>query len=164
MAEGFPFDRAPDGYAEVVPYPKADLLERFIAKAIDLLITGALFAFPGPVGALAGALYILVSDGFNSGQSVGKRLIGLKAVSVSPAEGPCNLKQSIIRNSPFGALILLYIIIGWIPYLGPLIVAIAAAAIAVFECALIYTDERGLRFGDRIAGTQVVEGAFTKLP
>ena len=164
MAEGFPFDTPTDGFAEAVPYPKADLLERFIAKAIDMLITGALFAFPGPVGLLAGALYILISDGLGSGQSIGKRLVGLKAVSITPNAGPCGFKESIIRNSPFGGLILLYIIIGWIPYLGPLIVAIAAVVVAVLECALIYTDERGLRFGDRIAGTQVVEGEITKIP
>lgn len=164
MAEGFPFDTPSGGFTEAVPYPKADLLERFIAKAIDMLITGALFAFPGAVGVLAGALYILISDGLGSGQSIGKRLVGLKAVSIARNAGPCGFKESIIRNSPFGALILLYIIIGWIPYLGPLIVAIAAAAVAVFECALIYTDERGLRFGDRIAGTQVVEGEITRIP
>lgn len=163
MAEGFPFSAA--GEMEDRSLPKADVLERFLAKLIDALIVGALFAFPTFVGVLAGLTYILISDGLKDGRSIGKRIIGLKVVFLS-AEGetPCDFKQSIIRNSPFALIIVWYMVVGWIPYLGKILGVAGALAVAGIEMALIYTDERGSRFGDRIANTQVVPEKPVKLP
>lgn len=136
---------------------KADILERFLAKLIDMLIVGALFAFPTFVGVLAGATYILISDGLNGGVSLGKRVIGLKVISLEKA-APCDFKSSIVRNSVFGVLILVYLLIGWIPYIGKLLTFLLWTAVAAVEMILIYTDDIGARFGDRIAGTMVVSG------
>ena len=145
---------------------RAGLLERFIAKFIDCLIVGAFFAFPSFVGILAGATYILISDGLYNGRSIGKRIIGLKTVIIKEGEEreegeegttPCDFRRSIIRNAEFGALIFLYIVLSWIPYAGKLIVVAASLAVAALEIGLIITDEAsGARFGDRIAGTMVV--------
>ncbi len=132
---------------------KADILERFLAKLIDFLIVGALFAFPTIVGPLAGLTYILISDGLKGGQSVGKRIIGLKVLS-GPDSVPCDFRKSIIRNGDFGAMLLWYIIVGWIPYVGKLLTALVWMAIVALELLLIYAE--GARFGDRIAGTTVV--------
>jgi len=138
-------------------FGRAELLERFIAKLIDALIVGALFAFPSFVGVLAGATYILISDGLYKGSSIGKRIIGIKVVSSSDYKTPCDFRRSIVRNAEFGVLILLYIIIGWIPYAGKFIVGAAVIAVAVLETGVVITDELfGTRFGDRIADTIVV--------
>ncbi|MDO8426081.1 MAG: RDD family protein [Deltaproteobacteria bacterium] len=135
---------------------KAPVLDRFIAKFIDLLIMGAFFAFPTAVGPLAGTAYILISDGLKGGQSLGKKAIGLKTISI-PTGQPCDFKQSIIRNAVFGVLIAIYFLLGWIPYVGKAAVFLAWAAVTAIEMILVYADESGARFGDRIAGTAVID-------
>jgi len=55
-------------------YSKANLLNRFIAKFIDLLIVGAFLKFLPPIGFLAGLTYLLVGDGLYDGKSLGKNL------------------------------------------------------------------------------------------
>ena len=72
---------------DVEVYPKAQVLNRFIAKLIDLLIVAAADRLVPPVGSLAGLAYILVADGFAGGRSVGKRLIGLQTILPRIREG-----------------------------------------------------------------------------
>ena len=156
MAEEIPL-KEPHEQRTEGPLIKTEILERFIAKFIDFLIMGALFAFPTIIGVLAGATYILISDGLKGG-SIGKRIIGLKAVSLAEPTEPADFKQSILRNAEFGVLIAIYFILGWIPYLGIVIVFLSWAAVLGIEMALIYSDELGERFGDRIAGTIVIKG------
>lgn len=141
--------------AETDTFAKAEYLERFIAKFIDFLVMGALFLIPGAVGPLAGTTYILISDGLGGGQSLGKRIAGLKVVTLEEGR-PCDFKKSIIRNSPFAVFVLFSFLVGWIPYLGALLKAAAFLAIFGIEIALVFTDENGARFGDRIAETLVV--------
>ena len=62
---------------------KADTLHRAIAKVIDFLIVGVLCLIP-LVGMWAAALYILISDGFFNGRSVGKRSLSASAPGVAP--------------------------------------------------------------------------------
>ncbi|MBI1912096.1 MAG: RDD family protein [Deltaproteobacteria bacterium] len=154
MAEELPY-KGFDAEGEIEDLPKADVLERFLAKLIDFLIVGAFFAFPTFIGPLAGTTYILISDGLLNGQSLGKRVIGLRVVSMVTGM-PCDFKQSIIRNAIFGVLIAIYFILGWIPYLGKLLVFAAWSVVVGVEMILVYTDELGSRFGDRIAGTHVM--------
>lgn len=143
----------PEG--EELPFFKAFFIDRFLAKFIDLLIMGAFFAIPAWVGPLAGTTYIFISDGLMGGQSAGKKIVGLKVVSIADENIPCDFKSSIMRNSVFGALIAWRYLIGWIPYLGALLTIIAWGAVIIIEMALIFTDEAGARFGDRIARTRV---------
>ncbi len=133
---------------------KADILERFIAKLIDFLITGAFFAFPTVVGPVAGLTYLLISDGLRGGQSVGKMIIGLRVLTLDRLA--CDFRKSIVRNADLGAVLLWYALIGWIPYIGKPLAAVVLIAVVTIELLLIYTDDAGLRFGDRIAGTIVV--------
>ncbi|MBI5563135.1 MAG: RDD family protein [Deltaproteobacteria bacterium] len=136
-------------------FARPGFLERLIAKFIDLLVVGAFFAFPSFIGVLAGATYILISDGLYDGRSIGKKIIGLKVVL--DGASPCDFRRSIIRNAEFALVILVYVVIGWIPYAGKPIAALLALAVAVVEIALMVTDDgAGARFGDRIAGTGVV--------
>lgn len=156
MTEGFSFKVMEALSVEGRLFTKADILERFLAKLIDMLIVGALCAFPSAVGPVAGATYILISDGLKGGQSIGKRIIGLRVISVENPETPGDFKASILRNAVFGLLIGLWFAIGWIPYIGKAIVVVCWAAVVAVEMILIYTDDTGSRFGDRIAGSLVV--------
>ncbi len=149
-------NETPEKTAEEIPYAKAEVLERFLAKFIDFLIAGTLFFLPLPVGPLAAITYILIADGLKGGHSPGKRVIGLKIVSLAREGGPCDFRESIMRNVPFGLLVLAYIIIGWIPYVGPFSVLLISVAVFAYEGMLVYNDEKGIRFGDRLAETMVI--------
>jgi uncharacterized RDD family membrane protein YckC len=142
MNESATYNERPEAQA----LSKAPYLERFLAKFIDFLVTGALFAIPGFVGPLAGTTYLLISDGLKGGQSLGKRIIGLKAVTLDTG-APCDFRKSIARNSPFAVLIVFCFIVGWIPYLGKVLAAAAFLTVFGIEIALIYTDGLGARFG-----------------
>lgn len=151
MNEGIPYS----SHTEAEAFSKAQYLERFIAKFIDFLVMGALFLVPGAVGPLAGTTYILISDGLRGGASLGKRIIGLRVVSTETLE-PADFRKSILRNSPFAVLIVFSYLVGWIPYLGKVLEAAALLAVFGIEIILIFTDDLGARFGDRIARTIVV--------
>ena len=139
------------------PAPQEYLLERYLAKLIDFIIAGALFtSFKSPVGPVAGLTYILIADGLKGGQSLGKRLTGLRTISIAREGLTCDFRESIIRNLIFALLFVAYLLIGWIPYLGKVLVAVVGIAVIVCEAALIYNDEKGMRFGDRLAETMVV--------
>jgi uncharacterized RDD family membrane protein YckC len=134
---------------------KADYLHRGIAKAIDFLIVGVCFSLSW-AGVLAGALYIVISDGFG-GRSVGKRLIGLRVVVTDPEGGanPSLYRESILRNLGFG-LIVVFSSLG--PILGTLCFLLGLLYIAA-ETYFVYYDDLGLRIGDILGGTRVVDEA-----
>lgn len=134
------------------PLSKADILHRFIAKAIDFLIGAAMALALSPIGPIAGLLYILIADGFRHGQSPGKRMIGLQVLHEKEGS-PISFKESIERNIPF-AIVYIFSII---PLLGWLLLFIVGLPILLFESYLVYHDEKGIRVGDILAGTQVVD-------
>jgi uncharacterized RDD family membrane protein YckC len=136
-------------------YPKAQVLNRGIAKLIDLLIVAAAGQIIVPVGFLGGLAYILISDGFAGGRSIGKRLIGLQTVLPDRREA-VGFRESIIRNLPFAVAQLAFAI----PYVGWLV----AVAIIAFEAVLILGNEQGRRLGDEVAGTQVLDAGRLALP
>lgn len=127
-------------------YHKATVLNRFIAKVLDFLIVLGIGEIVPPYGFWAGLWYLLVADGF-SGQSIGKRLIGLQTW-VSELHAGAGFKDSIIRNIPVAAGYLVW----QIPYVGWL----GTAVIFGLEALLIIGNDRGLRIGDELAHTQVV--------
>ena len=129
-------------------YPKAQMLNRGIARLIDLFIVAAAGQMLVPVGFLGGLAYILIADGFSGGRSIGKRLIGLQTVLPGQREA-AGFRESIIRNLPFAAAHVAFAV----PYVGWLI----SIAIIAFEAVLIVGNEQGRRFGDEIAGTQVLD-------
>lgn len=136
-------------------YPKAHVLNRFIAKLIDLLIVAAADKVVSPVGFLAGLAYVLVADGFAGGRSVGKRLIGLETIVPHTREA-AGFKESIIRNLPFAAALLLF----QIPYVG----WVGSLAIVSFEALLVIGNDQGRRLGDEVARTQVLDAGRLNLP
>ncbi len=140
-------------------YPKAQVLNRFIAKLIDLFLAAAAAEVIVPIGFLAGLAYLLVADGFAGGRSVGKRLIGLQTILPDTRES-AGFRESIIRNIPFAAAQLVFAI----PYVGPYVGWLTAALILAFEAILIIGNEQGRRLGDELAGTQVVDAGRLALP
>ena len=131
------------------PPLKAALLNRSIAKFVDLLIVAALAELPSMVGFYAGLTYLLIADGLSQGRSVGKRLIGLEVVLPASAT-PCTFRESILRNTPLAVATILY---AKLPYLGWLL----GLSVFVLEALLAIGNERGQRVGDELAGTQVIE-------
>jgi len=129
-------------------YPKAHVLNRFIAKAIDGMLIAAASQVIAPVGWISGLAYALIADGFPGGQSVGKRLIGLQTVMPRTREF-AGFRESIIRNLPLAFAYLLVLV----PYVGWLL----AGAIVVFEALLLIGNEQGVRLGDEVAQTQVLD-------
>ncbi|MDE3048316.1 MAG: RDD family protein [Nitrospirota bacterium] len=129
-------------------YPKAQFLNRGIAKLIDLFIVAAAGQVIVPVGFLAGLAYILTADGFAGGRSIGKRVIGLQTVLPERREA-AGFRESIIRNLPFAVAQLAFAV----PYVG----WIVSVAIIAFEAVLILGNEQGRRLGDEVAGTQVLD-------
>jgi uncharacterized RDD family membrane protein YckC len=131
---------------------RAGLLLRVVSKGIDfILILAAAEALP-KAGWLAGLIYLLISDGLINGQSLGKKLTGLR---VETAEGaPCTIKDSIVRNSTLAVGLLLW----KIPFLGWILLA----AVVALEFIILIGSKEGARLGDEIAKTSVVEIAGEK--
>jgi hypothetical protein len=135
--------------------PKAQVLSRFIAKFVDFLIIAAAGKIAPPVGWLAGLAYILLADGLPGGRSIGKRLAGLQTV-IPRIREVAGFRESIIRNIPFGCAYLIYPV----PYVG----WVAASLFVGFEALLIIGNEQGLRVGDDLAHTQVLDAGQLEVP
>lgn len=127
---------------------KASLLLRIIAKTIDFILIAIAIKIIPQVGYIAGIIYILISDGLFEGRSIGKKILKLKAISLTTGNA-ANFKDSIIRNSTIAAAMLFYII----PLLGWLFVAV----IFTLEFLLMLGNKDGMRLGDDFANTYVIE-------
>ena len=127
---------------------KASLLLRIIAKLLDFIIIAIAIKAVPQVGYFAGLVYLLISDGLFDGRSLGKKIIRLRAIS--PETGtPGNFRDSMVRNITFVFSLILY----KIPLLGWVFVLF----IVVLELLLMIGNEDGMRLGDDLANTKVVE-------
>jgi uncharacterized RDD family membrane protein YckC len=127
---------------------RAGLLLRTVARSVDFILIAAVIEIIPKAGYFAGLIYLLVSDGFFDGRSVGKKLIRLRVVSIR-TNTPCSFRDSIIRNSTLAAGYLFWAI----PWIGWLLTLIVFAV--EFVLALGSSDNK--RLGDEIAGTMVLE-------
>lgn len=143
------------------PYPKCTNLFRFGARAVDTGLAWGiytLFRQTGEVTSLVALhivlLVLLFSDGMFNGQSLGKRIFGIKAVHV-PTRQSARFLDSAVRNSPWAAVILL----GLLPQpLGRAAFACGIVLIGGLEGIKVLRHPLGLRTGDLWAQTQVVDG------
>jgi len=120
------------------PVP-ADWQTRSLAFLIDLILFVTLFYGLGATyhfwGVFLSMIYIVFRDGIFSGQSIGKKVMGIRVVH---ADGrPISFVDSSFRNVLF-----------LIPYLLPLTLAV--------ETVAMFRSPDRLRLGDRIAKTRVV--------
>jgi uncharacterized RDD family membrane protein YckC len=116
------FERAPDG-------------DRIIAFLIDGFIICGLSYVP-IIGWLAGMAYGLLKDGlpFLDGQSVGKKVMKIRAVSEYGEDLTNNWGPAVIRNAVF-----------FIPFF------------VIVELIVMLTNQDRLRLGDQWAKTQVIK-------
>jgi hypothetical protein len=128
---------------------KASLLLRTVAKLLDFIVIAVAVQTVPQAGYFAGLLYLLISDGLFDGRSIGKKIIRLKVISL-PGEVPGTFRDSMVRNITFAVPLLLY----KIPLLGWLL----AAAVLALEFLLMLGNEEGMRLGDDLARTKVIEG------
>jgi uncharacterized RDD family membrane protein YckC len=127
---------------------RADLTTRAVAGLVDFLLIIGLARLPDVIGILSAAGYILIRDGLFDRRSIGKKLIGLRVVSLEDSGSASTYRDSIIRNVP---LLLAYFLF-LIPYVGWVVGLIALGA----ECLTAIGDKMGMRIGDLLARTQVV--------
>lgn len=135
------------------PYPKASLFLRTGARAVDLAIAWALWVATGPSGLLAALLYLLFADGMLTGQSLGKKVFGVKVVYL-PTRGPARHRDSVLRNAPLG----LVLVLAMMPELGIKAFIAGVLVIGGIEVSRCLRDPLGLRLGDLWAQTQVIDG------
>jgi len=115
------------------------------------------------VGAAVLLAYVLLRDSIVSGQSVGKKIMGLRVVLTSGQ--PMTLMDGVKRNALFAigsALGLISATLQLLPCLGgclawPLWIldSLATFAIVVIEVFNIIQDPNGVRLGDKMAYTRV---------
>ena len=127
---------------------RAGLLLRTAAKIVDFILIAAVIEIIPRAGFYAGLMYLLLGDGFFDGRSVGKKLLRLKVLSTETG-GPCSFKDSILRNSTFGVGYALWIV----PFIGWIFIVM----VSVVEFLLVLGSKDGMRLGDEIAKTVVIE-------
>src|ERR1700749_5113221 len=108
-------------------YPPADARRRLIARAIDLGVAFApLLLVPRShlrAAQVLSALLLLFNDSlFGAGRSLGKRLCGLRVVSLDRARGAASVRDSCLRNWLF--------LFGLVPLLAGRSLLLSAAAFA----------------------------------
>jgi uncharacterized RDD family membrane protein YckC len=127
---------------------RAGLLLRTAAKIVDFILIAAVIEIIPRAGFFAGLTYLLLGDGFFDGRSVGKKLLKIQVVSAG-TDSPCTFKDSILRNSTFAVGYVLWIV----PFIGWIFILIISAV----EFLLVLGSKDGMRLGDEIAKTAVIE-------
>jgi hypothetical protein len=126
------------------PYAKAESRRRLYAAAIDGLLVASIFALhwsSASIAFLAIGACILLRDAV-CGRSVGKFLLGLTVVRLETGR-PGSARDSVSRN-------VIFLLPG------------ANVAAVFLEARTLSRDQQGLRLGDRLAMTQVVDGYGAK--
>jgi uncharacterized RDD family membrane protein YckC len=136
------------------PYPKAALWMRLGARIVDIGVAWGLYVGCGAAGGVVALLFLLLADGMFQGQSVGKRIFGVKVMHL-PTRSAARHRDSTLRNAPLALIVLLGLMpppLGAVAFLGGLVV------IGGVEALRVVRDPLGLRLGDTWAQTQVVDG------
>ena len=136
------------------PYPRCSLVLRALGRLADLGVAWALSLAAGRAGLVVALLYLLLADGLFHGQSVGKRIFGVKAVFL-PTRTDARFRDSTLRNAPLA----LVVVLRMMP--EPLGLRAGLAGLLVIggvEAWKALRDPLGRRLGDVWAQTQVVDG------
>lgn len=131
--------------------PQRARLARVIAKGIDLAVVLILGVLAYPWGLVIAIGYITVSDSLFEGQSLGKRLIGFRVISLEDGK-PCGMRQSWIRNLPF----LVPMTFAIIPFWGWILCVLLSLPLVFLELYFLFKLDSAHRLGDVMADTTVV--------
>ncbi len=167
---------APPGAGREAPV-RPDFGKRAVALIIDFAacyLIGAVVALIPLINTfmplqMTMVLMILTRDYFFEGRGIGKNLMGLKVIDAATGE-PCSLMQSLQRNiiviAPFVVgqifdLVLRFVPIPWLNQAVVNLIQIVGMVYCVIVIPLetyrAYSRQDGLRIGDEIAGTAMVE-------
>ena len=156
---------------------RVDAGRRLVAAIIDIAAANVIAVVIGMLPfinvflpyQLIMVLFLLVRDFFFAGRGIGKNLMGLQVVDVMTG-APCSIVQSIQRNiiilGPILALFVLVSILKFVPIpaitdtamnIINLVGTIYTLAVIPYEVYRVYARADGLRFGDQLAGTALVE-------
>ncbi|MEK6626084.1 MAG: RDD family protein [Bdellovibrionota bacterium] len=133
-------------------------LSRLMAKTIDLFIVLILSVFFFPFGILFAVFYLIICDSLQGGQSVGKKIIGFKVISLQDGTS-CSVRQSFVRNLPLTIPVFMAII----PFWGWIIAVAIGIPLTLLEVYLLYKLDSGHRLGDVMADTTVIANDGQKL-
>lgn len=162
---------------KALDYEKANIFKRFVAFIIDcimasivagiiagiivvLILNKILTSYSFPF--LIAGVYMLLRDGFSpQNRSIGKRVFNLKPIVVETG-GNCDFKTSAKRNWPFAIGFFLYAITSYYllfenEWIFGKMLGNAWGIFILIEVVMIFTDKKGRTFGDKMAGTQVIE-------
>ena len=126
-------------------------LSRILAKVIDLFIALMIAILLHPIGVILAVCYLGSSDYIQGGQSVGKRFLGFRVISLKDGS-PCSLRQSIYRNLPF----IIPLSFAVIPFWGWVFSLLLLVPLGILELYLIFGLDSGHRLGDVMADTTVI--------
>ena len=141
---------------------KADPVKRIIAFVIDA-VASMIVAFIPFVGGIIGALYMLLRDALPiealEYKSIGKKLLKLSVVKTEEPASKIDYATSARRNWMFalGPIMLFFLFIPIIGWIIDILLGIAVIILVIIEIVKLFTDEKGLRLGDKMAGTMVIE-------
>ena len=147
---------------EVGPLPPASRPRRLLGSGIEYVtyvlcawVVTALDLFTGGVAgllALGIAALILLRD-LNAGAlSIAKRVSQMRVVDWKTGQPASNL-QGLVRNFYYFGLL---IVAAFLPF-GDVLSSLLFTLFIVLDLAIIFANPRGRRFGDILAGTQVIE-------
>ena len=139
--------------------PRVPRLLRLLAKAIDLFVALILAILFHPIGIVLAICYMGLSDYIQGGQSIGKKFLGFRVVSLQDKKA-CRLQQSIYRNLPF----MIPTIFAIIPIWGWIFSLLILVPFSILELYLIVTLSSGHRLGDVMADTTVIRDDSLSLP
>jgi uncharacterized membrane protein len=141
---------------------KPDPVKRIIAFIIDV-VASVIVGFIPLVGGIIGALYMLLRDALPiealEYKSIGKKLLKLSVVNIEKPASKIDYAASAKRNWMFALVPIMFFfvfipIIGWII---DILIGIAVFILTIIEIVKIFSDEKGIRLGDKMAGTMVIE-------
>ncbi len=136
-----------------VPTGKCDTGKRILAFIIDAVLALILGLLP-IIGLLLAPAYWLLRDGltinFMDHRSIGKKIMKIRPITLEGKQ--LEIMDSVKRNWMFAmGPFMLIPIIGWFIILPLMVIFV------LVEIILTLTDKEGRRFGDKIAGTIVLE-------
>jgi uncharacterized RDD family membrane protein YckC len=146
-----------------IPGQKADPIKRLLAFLVDGAIAAVLCLIPY-LGHILAGVYLLLRDALPiaalENKSVGKKLFALGLIKPVASNGAQeDYLISIKRNWMFALGPLIYFLV-FIPILGwllDLVLVGGSVVICIIETVLVFSDPKGIRIGDKLAGTQVIE-------
>ena len=141
---------------------KADPVKRIIAFVIDA-VASMIVGFIPFIGGIIGALYMLLRDALPiealEYKSIGKKLLKLSVVKTEEPASKIDYATSARRNWMFalGPIMLFFLFIPIIGWIIDILLGIAVLILVIIEIVKLFTNEKGLRLGDKMAGTMVIE-------